>query len=329
MKFRGILMLGLMVTFSAGAQYALKDGFITLKKENTQILSFTYKNLRIYPLIAGDSFRAAHREIGNYTNLQKALTENKIQITEAGVTGNTNQTSQYQGSGESVNTLYIENISDDTVFIMAGEIVKGGKQDRLLAKDMILPPHSGKMDISVFCVESGRWNYGGQKQGFGTYYTLSTSKVRYKAVKEKSQYAVWEAVDQTTKANGATSSTKTYTALQNSETFKTTLNEYISYFEQTLKSLENCIGFVGVSGDTIIGCDLFATPELFRDQMTALLNSYITEAITNGKEVTLDEQRVIAYLTRFLTEDANQDTNIDNMGAQYKYKNKKLHINTF
>src|SRR5438445_44574 len=54
-----------------------------------------------------------------------------------------------------VNELTIENVSQtEEVFVQAGDIVKGGQQDRVLAVDLIIPAHSGKMPIAAFCVES-------------------------------------------------------------------------------------------------------------------------------------------------------------------------------
>jgi hypothetical protein len=56
-----------------------------------------------------------------------------------------------------VNELAIENLSDHEVFIQAGEIVTGGKQDRVIISNLILPPHSGRIAMEAFCVEPGRW----------------------------------------------------------------------------------------------------------------------------------------------------------------------------
>jgi len=56
-----------------------------------------------------------------------------------------------------VNNLAVENTGDAEVFIQAGEIVKGGKQDRVLTVSLTLPPNSGRIPIAAFCVEHGRW----------------------------------------------------------------------------------------------------------------------------------------------------------------------------
>jgi len=60
-----------------------------------------------------------------------------------------------------VNELTIENRGDDEVFIQAGDIVKGGRQDRVLSVSLTVPPRSGVLPISAFCVESGRWSARG------------------------------------------------------------------------------------------------------------------------------------------------------------------------
>ena len=64
-----------------------------------------------------------------------------------------------------VNELAIENRSrSEEVFVQAGDIVKGGQQDRMLAVDLILSADSGRMPIDAFCVEHGRWTQRGTEQ---------------------------------------------------------------------------------------------------------------------------------------------------------------------
>ena len=65
---------------------------------------------------------------------------------------------------EDVNELMVENISSKyDVFIQSGDIVKGGKQDRVLAISVIIPRNSGKVSIEAFCVESDRWEGRGNE----------------------------------------------------------------------------------------------------------------------------------------------------------------------
>lgn len=63
-----------------------------------------------------------------------------------------------------VNELEIENTGGEAVFVQAGDIVKGGAQDRVLTVSLLLPAHSGRMPIGAFCVEQGRWSARGAEQ---------------------------------------------------------------------------------------------------------------------------------------------------------------------
>jgi hypothetical protein len=60
-----------------------------------------------------------------------------------------------------VSQLAIENASDEAVFVQAGDIVKGGRQDRVLTVSFLVPPKSGRVPIGAYCVERGRWTARG------------------------------------------------------------------------------------------------------------------------------------------------------------------------
>jgi hypothetical protein len=347
-----IILFSVQLSFS---QYNMEKDYIGTISENQANTSFTYKNLRIYPLIAGDKFIESTKNIGKFTSLKEALDSKKIAITETvsgstaisnqvnnAVTNNNNSENQVNvnqnniqvqqnvsgGTGAQVNKLYIQNISNDTVYVMAGEVVKGGKQDRVLAQDMILPPKSEKIDISVFCVEHGRWT--GSSSQFDGYFQVSSNSVRAKVIKEKNQSAVWDEVGKTVKKNKTETSSGTYTSLVNSDEYNKEMNAYLGYFKKALAANPRCIGFVGVSGDKIIGCDIFATTYLFNTQSETILKGYITEAIINGDAVKIAYNVVEKYLNDLLTnQQEKQDEVIGKKGGQFIHNNKKLHITTF
>lgn len=60
-----------------------------------------------------------------------------------------------------VSELEIENVGDQDIFVQAGDIVKGGKQDRVVQLDLVLSPRSGRVPLAAFCVEEGRWSARG------------------------------------------------------------------------------------------------------------------------------------------------------------------------
>jgi hypothetical protein len=56
-----------------------------------------------------------------------------------------------------VSELSIENLGHEDVFIQYGDIVKGGRQDRVLTTSFVLTPRSGRVPIMALCVEQRRW----------------------------------------------------------------------------------------------------------------------------------------------------------------------------
>src|SRR5262245_60237821 len=99
---------------------------------------------------------------------------------------------------EDVNELAIENVSArDEVFVQAGDIVKGGKQDRVLGVDLIVTANSGRVPIDSFCVEHGRWTARGteSRTEFNSSADYAPSKaIKMAAKSAKSQQQVWEQV---------------------------------------------------------------------------------------------------------------------------------------
>src|SRR5438105_1871616 len=102
---------------------------------------FTHQNLQVF-LVHGDT----QLEDRRYAPLSEAFEKGMVAVRETG----------------NVQELNIENLSKKaTVFLNAGDIVKGGRQDRTIRDDLILPPLSGHVPLATFCVESGRWTKRG------------------------------------------------------------------------------------------------------------------------------------------------------------------------
>ena len=67
----------------------------------------------------------------------------------------------------SVNELSLINRSGKKLMLLAGEVIVGGKQDRIVQDDLIVPPVSVPVSLSVFCVEHGRWSQRASEGGGG------------------------------------------------------------------------------------------------------------------------------------------------------------------
>lgn len=129
----------------------------------------------------------------DFITLAEGLAAGTVIVTEQGAQQGRDQAS--------VNWLVIENRSDMWVFIQAGDVVKGGKQDRTIGIDLTLAPRTGPQPIQAFCVEHGRWTPraggGAGRQGLAFQENLAclSSNALKKAVQgEKNQGKVWEEV---------------------------------------------------------------------------------------------------------------------------------------
>jgi hypothetical protein len=347
------LSLSMLACANASAQYNSKN----LAMESSESANkYHFKNLQLYPIRGNSNFFNESKDNGNYLSLKEGLESKKIVITEkvdtsarrnpiqrqtynqpANRTNNDRrnnevqqqeQTQQYVSEG-TVNSLFIENVSSDTIMVLAGEVVKGGKQDRVIAQDFLLYPKSGKKDVSVFCVEHGRWSTTDTTFAFNETSTISCQSVRKAAAVEKQQGKVWENVANVTSKNKASTSTGTYNALEKSESYNKQMDEYLKHFGNIFSADPTVIGVVAVSGDSIIGCDMFASNAMFKKYYANLLNSYATEAITNGKEVKVSYQQVSNYLNSFIASEEKQEEVIKLKGTQLKEGRKKVHISVY
>ena len=315
-----MLSFCLLVTISIGslAQYTYEHLDVKLDLNANEIKNYTYENLRLYPILGKSSFRDTFIVIGKYIPLKDALEKKMVVISEM------------LGGGE-VNTLSIENLSNDTIMIMAGEVITGGKQNRIIGKDLILPPHSGKVDISVFCVEAGRWeNTSTGTNNFGGYYNVGSQSLRKNVEKKASQSEVWKEVDRTNALNSTSASTKTYTAITTSESFNRNLKAYTDYFKNKFASEKNIVGVIVVSGDKVIGVDMFATNDLFAKNFANLLTAYATEAIIHGKKVTASTATVKTYMDKLMKSEDEQLKTINEKGKVFtNNKGKKVRVSSY
>ena len=100
--------------------------------------------------------------------------------------------------GDEVNTLVLVNHSKRPLLLLAGEIVTGGKQDRIVAKDRIVPADADPIDLAVFCIEPGRWtessaNFGASGKSAANSFMVQP-EVRERAMVDQDQQQVWDSV---------------------------------------------------------------------------------------------------------------------------------------
>ncbi|HWC76057.1 MAG TPA: DUF6569 family protein [Blastocatellia bacterium] len=120
----------------------------------------SFKNLTVFPVL-GDSL-----DSNKYITLDEGLKSGKVIITEIGANGRARRIGQSRQASDDaeVNKLLLTNRSGKTLVLIAGEIVVGGKQDRIVGHDCLIASSNRRVPLDVFCIEPGRWN---EESSFG------------------------------------------------------------------------------------------------------------------------------------------------------------------
>jgi hypothetical protein len=297
--FRQILLLG----------FGLLTGFATAAGDDVQLTGpFTHENLSIYLVRGPNGVKT------NLVPLQQAMAQKKVAVYE---TGNVSQ-------------LSIENTSGEDVYVQSGDIVKGGRQDRVLTTDFVLPAHSGKVPITSFCVEQGRWSKRGAESD--TQFSASTQTVPSKdlkmAVKDKgAQMQVWNQVAASRAklsmpaglAGGVVggvvggaptaapppppppSSTSMQTALETRQVVDAT-DTYMKALSKVVDEHPGASGYVYVINGEINSAEIYANPELFRQMWPKLLRASATEALAEKLKATSTKPPAAAAVKAILAE---------------------------
>lgn len=268
----------------------------------------SYENITIFPVVSSSS-----QDTGIFLTLEDGLSNGEVIIREQGSEGLARTRDgrpvpmpEYSG-GASVNQLVLINRSKRPLLLLAGELVSGGKQDRIIAKDRIVAPGSEPLPLDVFCVEHGRWSSGSQ---FTSAKTMVHPSVREQAAVNQSQPQVWASVrggttasstrtagghaaapapaitsadiSATVAANAPTQSyDKIYRGTRVGTSIDTFVDEVQRRFSHATNGLkgERVVGVIVAYGGEVAWSDIFASGDLFDHYWNKLLRSYAVEAL--------------------------------------------------
>lgn len=217
---------------------------------------YSARNLTVFPLMLTrpDGF-------SEYRTLDEALSRGYVEILEE--------------KSPDVREVLVRNNSRYHVFLTAGEALGGGKQNRLIAEDVLLGPHGPVVRVPVYCIEKGRWSPG-EKFGSGGF--MAPMPMRKMAQERVSQRALWDAVSGALEESGTRAENEDFSAVYRNDAVAA---EIAGYRRDMRIPLENTVGCVVVMHGRIVGSDMFSSPELFRNLWPKLLDSYALGVITH------------------------------------------------
>lgn len=214
-----------------------------------------------------------------------------------------------------VNELAIENTGSEEVFVQAGDIVKGGQQDRTLTMSMIVPPKSGRVPLAAFCVEQGRWAQRGGEDvaAFNSSEKMLPSKDGKWALRtmvkgilgvdgetadtSEKQKKVWESVSKTQEElsenlGGAAvaadaSPSSLQLALENKQ-LDQAVETYIAALEPKGFGQGDIVGFAFAIDGKLNSAEVYPSNGLFKKMWPKLLRASVTEAIGAKAEAKVD-----------------------------------------
>ena len=234
---------------------------------------YVYENLDVYLVHGGD--RMGGRKL---LPLAQALAEGKVIVRETG----------------NVSSLTVENLSKQEVYVQAGEIVKGGRQDRVLSSDLVLPPKSGKVEIGSFCVEHGRWTKRGAEEAdrFASSEAYLAHKDLKMANNKGDQGEVWQNVQRVQEklsanlkgeVRGAQSGSSLQLTLENDRVRKG-VEGYVSALSPLLEKHADAVGYVFAINGTLNSAELYASPALFRALWPKQIRANAVEAVAERRD---------------------------------------------
>jgi hypothetical protein len=277
-------------------------------------------NLLLFPVVRADGKSTMETP---FITLDEGLKSGDVEVTEAGRArglvrrrGGGEAPSSYRG--DEVNTLVLVNHSKRPLLLLAGEVVTGGKQDRIVAKDRIVTAGGDPIDLSVFCIEPGRWTESSTVFGMSNKSAAQSfmvqPEVRERAMVDQDQQQVWDSVHGTMSkmeaaatppaaaANGGISrpmpeaappmalDTTSYARMMENPAISQKVDEAAAQVmkarEEVLAQLrdEHSVGVVVAVRGEIVWADLFASTDLLARYWTKLVRSYAAESLTDGED---------------------------------------------
>jgi len=320
-----LLVAGFLMT----NRHQVQAGEVTPASGYKVLDPIRHGNLTVFPVIAAKSYPT-----GEFLTLDEGLHSGEVVVTEAGnVQGliRRHGTPIHRYEGAEVNRLVLVNNSKRPLILLAGEIVSGGKQDRVIGKDRIVPAESDPVDLSVFCVEPGRWvatteRFGASEALYGNsavkagggpvpMAAMAQPSVRGKAMADKDQNQVWNEVNKqkaamTVEVQAAApalaadmAQTSSYAKLNENVEVRKQVDAVARPIEQSYQSLihklrdRNAVGVVVAVNGRIIWADVFASADLLSKYWPKLVRSYASEAVvTRAKEMEVTTKQADAFL---------------------------------
>jgi hypothetical protein len=177
---------------------------------------------------------------------------------------------------EQVNALEVRNRAKLPLMLFAGELLLGGKQDRIIGNDTIVAPHASRR-VEVYCVEHGRWD--GEYKQFSSGEMLVPGEVRQAALETKSQTEVWDQVAKRSVTARIASPTAALRAVVSDPDIRSKVDALTDKLRTAFAPYPQAVGMICWLDGRIYNADVFANTGLFAAGRDKVLRSYASDAV--------------------------------------------------
>jgi len=233
---------------------------------------FAHKNLTVFYL-----YEQKHKPDVEYITLEEGVKAGLVKVSES--------------PEVRVEQLVITNDSERPLFLVSGDLVRGGKQDRTIRMSMVIPPKTTGALLPALCVERSRWageaGFAAQGDVVGS---LGQSAMNRPADESRgSQEGVWESVSSykgslrrnAAKAAGrpvGASKTSSMTEELNDKDIQDLINGYVRAVGEKYLPLPRPLGLAYAVDGKLTGLHVFHSSSLFRQLALKLLRAAATDA---------------------------------------------------
>lgn len=276
-----------------------------------------YENLAVFPIRT-----QVAKNDDRFITLDEGLKAGTVEVMEVGARPAANESAESADNDPladvvdqvvvgDVNHLHVVNKSDKPLYLMPGEIIVGGKQDRCIASETIVEANSQPVSVEVYCVEHGRWHrrnaaeFGyvasalledvadsraaelAQEAAKGKFVASAgnlSKKARYSVQASAGQSRVWEEVGLANAANGNVMSSDAFTGNYTQKDVREKLDPYVQQLQGPVAEIDGIVGVVVAINGKVEMVDVYESTPLFKKLWPKLLKGYALDAIAVARE---------------------------------------------
>jgi hypothetical protein len=221
---------------------------------------FHTRGLTVFPLTLRDTWNSG------LATLDEALRAGWLRVIEK--------------TDATVSELVVENESRRGVLLVSGEILAGGRQNRMVRYDVLVPARSGPVTVPVYCGEKERW--AGDTREFKAAGAAAQPGLRRDAAMGRAQSEIWEGIETQLKRAGAETRSRDYAQVYREPEVGRHVDSVTAECRRWFRG--RTVGFVVLHRSRILGAECFEDPETFDALWPKLIRGYAVEVYGDWAE---------------------------------------------